>query len=340
VSKLSDIQGHQRVAALLLGLEEDVRAAIIAKLKPDVVEVVAAAMLELDPKLTELGVVEELKDDLAVALHGHKSVRPCARGDLHEFLAKGLGRARGDAVMEDILRRRREQAPFHALEEHDPFELGRVLREESAAVCALVMAHLAPGTSAQVLRVFDQEAAIEVVKRMATIESPSLAVLQGVADHLAEALAAAPPTVGAQDPGERLRAVADLLNQSTPEMEKGVIESLTNEDAEMAQELREYMFTWEDIATIDTRTMQKILGTVDTKTLSVALKGCSSEVEDNILGNLSARVREMVAEERELVGALPLSEVKGARNDIMKNIRAMIEAGEFRPSRGGDDLVA
>ena len=86
--------------------------------------------------------------------------------------------------------------------------------------------------------------------------------------------------------------------------------------------------------------MQKILGTVDTKTLSVALKGCTPEVEENVLGNLSSRVREMVSEERELAGPVPMSEVKSARDEVLRNIRAMIEAGEFKPTRGGDELVA
>ena len=86
--------------------------------------------------------------------------------------------------------------------------------------------------------------------------------------------------------------------------------------------------------------MTKILGTVDTKTLAVSLKGCSPAVEKNILSNLSSRVREMVIEERELAGAMPVADVKVARDEVLKNIRALIESGEFRPSRGGDALVS
>jgi flagellar motor switch protein FliG len=79
---------------------------------------------------------------------------------------------------------------------------------------------------------------------------------------------------------------------------------------------------------------------VDTKTLSIALKGASEAVEGNILDNLSSRVREMVAEEREIAGPMPMSDVQDARNEIMISIRALIEAGDFRPTRGADDLVA
>ena len=78
---------------------------------------------------------------------------------------------------------------------------------------------------------------------------------------------------------------------------------------------------------------------MDTKTLSVALKGASPEVEKNVLDNLSSRVKEMVSEEREIAGPLPMSDVEAAREEIMLSIRALIEAGEFRPTRGSDALV-
>jgi flagellar motor switch protein FliG len=134
--------------------------------------------------------------------------------------------------------------------------------------------------------------------------------------------------------------VAAILNSSAPEMEKKVIESLAQADEKVANELREKLFTWEDIASLNRRAMTKILGTVDTKTLAVALKGCTPQVEQNILANLSSRVRDMVMEERELAGAMTMADVKIARNEILKSIRALIESGEFRPSRGGEELVS
>jgi flagellar motor switch protein FliG len=204
----------------------------------------------------------------------------------------------------------------------------------------LVLAHLDPAQSAEVIRSLESDWAVDVVRRMATLEPPNPVILETIAADILTQLEEAPPIVGSSDPSARLRQVAELLNNSPTEIEKNVIESLAEEDVAMADELREYMFTWEDIATIDKRTMQKILGTVDTKTLSIALKACSSEVADNVLGNLSSRVRDMVAEERDLAGAMPMTDVTAARGEIMTNIRAMIEAGEFRPSRGGDELVS
>ena len=94
-----------------------------------------------------------------------------------------------------------------------------------------------------------------------------------------------------------------MLNQASTEVEQTVLQGIAKDDETTAQEIRERMFAWEDLAAIDKRSMQKILGAVDTRTLSIALKACQPEVEDNVMSNLSARVRDMVTEERELAGA-------------------------------------
>ena len=78
----------------------------------------------------------------------------------------------------------------------------------------------------------------------------------------------------------------------------------------------------------------------ETKTLSLALKAASEAVESNVMSNLSQRVRDMVREEREMIGAVPMSEVQTGRDEVMRSVRALIESGEFRPSRGGEELVA
>lgn len=340
MSDLDSIKGHHRVAAILLSLDPAEATAILRSMKLDVVDQVANAMLELDPRLTQAGAIDELYRELARQINGPARVHPCEASDLEAMLSQAMGPERTRAVMKEIAERRKRERPFHAVEQYEPFEVARILREESPAVAALVLAHVDPALSAEVLRSFEDRAAVDVVKRMAAVEPPSPAVLDAIAADLISQLESAPAIVGESDPTTRLRRVAELLNNSPPDLERSVIEMLAEDDAVMADELREYMFTWEDIATIDKRTMQKILGTVDTKTLSIALKACSPEVEGNVLGNLSTRVREMVAEERELAGAMPISDVKAARNEIMTNIRAMIEAGEFRPSRGGDELVS
>ena len=340
MADLDGVDGHQRIAAFLLSLDEEVAAAVLRGLDDEVAAQVALAMVDLDDALTEEGAVDTLYREIAQQLNGPRTVQSCGEEQLRKRLADTFGAKRADEVFQGIQRRRLQDRPFLAVETFGAGEIAQLLRNESPAVTALTLAHLPPSKTAKVLKQLDEELALDVLRRMATLQPPPPAVLGSIAQDLAARLSEVPPASPKADPSERLKSIAEVLNRSTPEIEKRAIETIGEESVEMADELREYMFTWEDIGTIDKRTMQKILGTVDTKTLSVALKACSEAVEANVMGNLSTRVRAMVAEERELAGAMPMSEVKGARDEVLKNIRAMIEAGEFRPSRGGDDLVS
>lgn len=339
MTDIGSIQGYQRVAAFLLSLEPAVASSILKSMPPDVVTKVAQAMIDLDPRLTQQGVVDELVRQLARGLGRPRPVKAVDADHLKRLLGEAFGK-QSDELLRQIQEKRLERRPFLELERRAPADLARVLKEESAAVAALVLAHLEPAQTAQILKHFDQEAALDIVRRMVQLEPPSRELVRAVASDMVQRLASAPLPAAASDPAQRLQSVAQILNNSAPEMEKKVIEALAQSDERVANELREKLFTWEDIASLNRRAMAKILGTVDTKTLSVALKGCSKAVEENVLGNLSSRVREMVLEERELAGAMPLADVKLARDEILKSIRALIESGEFRPNRGGEELVS
>ena len=335
---LEAVHGIQKVAAFLLSLEREKAAALLKKMPPKVVERVAEAMTSLDPKLAQDGVADQLVRELARSLHKPKGVRAADREQLEGLLTGAMG-DQGASIVSGLEERRREKDPFLELEAFAPGELASVLRTESPPVAALTLAHLPPAFAAKVLSFFGPEEAQEVVRRIAKLDLPNPAVLRGIADDIASRVSALPPLPPSADPAARLKSIAEILNNSSSEIEKGSIESIGEEDPEMASELREYMFTWDDLAGIGKRDMQKILGTVDTKTLAVALKGCPAEVEDNVLGNLSSRVRDMVTEERDIAGPMAMSDVQSSRNEILVGIRAMIETGELKLTRGGEELV-
>ena len=336
---MTALQGAERVAAFLLSLDAETAKKVIGSLAPDVVEAVAQAMLELPADFEQPEKVEDLHRALALGVNGKKRVQACRENELETMLTGSLGAERGKKVIAAIRERRLQERPFLELESADPYAVGRQLAQESPAVAAVVVAHLAPAFSAAALNAFEREKALEVVKRVATLTPPPFPVLRRIAQRLAARVSETAGDPRPPDGKARLKTVAELLINTSPEMEKGVIDAIQAEDAQMASQIREFLFTWEDIGTIDKRSMQKFLGAVDTKTLSLALKGASAAVEQNVMSNLSQRVRDMVREERELIGAVPLSEVLAGREEVMRGVRALIESGEFRPTRGGDDLV-
>jgi flagellar motor switch protein FliG len=180
-----------------------------------------------------------------------------------------------------------------------------------------------------------------VVGRISRIVPPGWAALSSVADDLVTRVDAYAALPAAPDPTVRLKTIAQMLNAAQKPVEKAVLEGLDENDKETAESVREYMFVWDDLARLDKKTMQKVLGSVETRTLAIALKGSAKVIEDNIMNNLSKRVQVMVKDERELAGPMPLTEVLVARNELLKAARALLEGGEGAASAAkGEELVA
>lgn len=333
-----ELTGARRAAAFLLSLDRAKAAEVLRHLRDDLVSDVAEAMTTLDEEVATNDRVLEIYQELVESVDGPPRVEPSDEATLSQLLSTSLGEEQGSRVLGEIQARKRAERPFAALEDYPPEALARVLASESPAVAAVVLAHVPPGTSAAVLQVLDEATALDVVRRMSNLTPPGSSTLCAIAADIEEQLEAL-GDVTTVDPARRLQSIAEMLAHGSEDLERSVLTGIGDEDADMAQEIRDFMFTWEDLSTVDKRAMQKILGSVNTKTLSIALKGCSAAVEDNILANLSSRVRDMVAEERDLAGAVPMTEVRASRDEIMQAVRGLMESGEFRPTRAGEDLV-
>lgn len=336
---MSDATGTQRVAAFLLSLEQADAENILRSLSPEMLGEVVEAMSSLDGSLLKADSLSELYLDLARQVNGPRPVTTKSEGELSAMLEKTLGAEAANHVLGQIQERRRQERPFLNVEARSARSISVALAGESDAVVALVLAHMDPRLSAEVLGLLDEERSPAVVRRMAGLIPPPFETLASVASALEVKLDEA-GDVGSFDSSRKLKTIADLLNSAGGELGKTVLEAIGAEDEGMAEEIREFMFTWNDLAGVDSRSMQKILSTVETKTLAMAIKACPPAVEQTIVGNLSTRVKEMVADEREIAGAVAMSVVEEARAEIMKSVRGLMESGEFTPATSGEDLVS
>ena len=298
-------------------LEKDRSAEVMRALDPKVVSKIAEAMTHLDPGLCSVDAIDELYRDLARTFHQRTGVRPQDDFELFALLDSSYGADEAERVISEINGRRRRRSLFAFIEQVPGPFAARVLKEESPAVVALILSHVAPSISADVLGAFDEETTLEIVKRMTNVTLPGVETMLTIADDLQDRIRAASlaPALRAQE--DSLRTVADMLNFSEAEIEHAVLTRLEEEEVEMASQVRDLMFTWDDLATIEKRAMQKILASIDTKTLSIALKACPEGVFENIMNNSFSRVRDMVLDEKELLGPMPFSDVLQARTEIM-----------------------
>jgi len=334
-----EFTGVDKVATFLLSLDQDAAAAVLKHIGEDVLTEVAEAMTRIDPSVATLTRIGELKREFAVESTRPAPVKPKSDSELSELLNQGVGPQESRDIVQRLHERKIQERPFLELETLPADVVAKALKDESPAVCSLVLSHLDPALSATILSTIEPEEALGIVKRMTNLVPPGLEMLRAIATRVLESIAKDGDGPVAVDPEKRLQTIASMLNFSNTEVEQTVLQGLSEDDEETAQEIREYMFAWNDLAEIDKRSMQKILGSVDTRTLSISLKACQADIEENIMANLSARVRDMVAEERELAGAMPLTEVLAARNQVMTTVRGMIESGEFSPARSGEELV-
>lgn len=331
--------GAQKVAAFLLSLEREVASTVMKTLDPAIVPQVADAMAQMRGELSAEK-VEDLYRELARSINKPTGPTAPPATELGSMLTKAYGREKADEILERLRRRERLEHPFGFLEKRPGGVVYRLLARESASVCALVLAYVPPALASDVLGRLEPELMLETVKRLASLGSPSETVLQSVAQELRARLESAESVPPTTDPSQRKKQIAEVLKHSKPEIESSVLEGLQHDDEMVAAEIREFLFAWGDLASVDKRAMGKILSTVDTRTLSIALKGCSADVEENIMSNLSTRVRAMVAEERELAGPMPMSEVALARTEMLNSVRALIESGEMQPQKAGEELVS
>ncbi len=338
-SKKRELTGAERAAAFLLSMDKEAAANVLKHIDESVIVEVVEAMGHLNPALANTEGQRGLEREFVRAITRPQSSRVRSEAELKRMLEQTLGSAQAAALHDKINQRLLHQRPFLPLEKRSAQDLAKVLGEESPGVIALTLAHLDPAQAAEVMAQLPAEQSLGVVQRMAGLVPPPFETLSAISKELTRRLDALAALPAPPDPARRLKTVAEILTHSNPTVEKSVLDGLTAADSAVADSIRNLMFTWDDLADVDKRNMQKILAAVDTKTLAIAMKASPPPVEANIMGNLSQRVREMVKDERELAGPMPMAEVLKVREEVMKAVRTLMESGDFKPAKAGEALV-
>lgn len=324
------LSGPEKAAALLLTLDADAAANMLATLPDESITAVGRAMVDLDLGAIDRGQITAIHNEFLAGVREGASIPP----GLLELLEKTVGPERARGILSRIEETTKRERPFVALERLDNGQMARTLAGEHPQVIALVCSRIPADRAGNVIGALEEDQRLDVVTRLATMQPLAREVVDEVAGALA-AKAEVQRSIPIDDPGKRLRSVAEILNNAEATVEKGIFEALEAKDAEMAKAIRDKMFTFEDLATLDKRGMQKVLSSVDARALALSLKAADPAVVENVFANMTKRVKEMVAEERELLGAVPLSDVMKAQDEIMLSVRGLIEKGELRPMRGG-----
>jgi len=322
----------QKAAVLVLSLDKPLATEVISQLSREEAEALTVEMAKMEEVTEEQ--VEAVIDEFLEA--ARKQV-PIERGGIDyalELLEQSLGRERASEIINNV-RRSLSSVPFGFLQQAGADNLLTFISEEHPQTIALILAHLPPAMAAEVLSGLPSTKQLEVVRRIATMEQTNPEVVQDVEQTLKERMRSAIGQRSEVTGGVQL--VAQILNVTDRATNKGILENLEQEDAELAEEIQRLMFVFEDLLKLDDRSIQRLLKEVDTSQWALALKGASEEIKQKIFSNLSQRAAELLKEEMEYLGPVKVSDVEAVQQQIVDIVRRLEDAGEIVVASGGEE---
>ncbi|GED29012.1 MULTISPECIES: flagellar motor switch protein FliG [Brevibacillus] len=330
-----ELTGRQKAAILLISLGPEISAQVFKHLREDEIE-------QLTLEIANVRKVDtDEKDKILSEFHQIAVAKEViAQGGItyaKEILQKALGETKAMDII-NRLTANLQVRPFDFARKADPGQILNFIQNEHPQTIALVLSYLEAQQAAMILSALPQERQAEVAKRIAMMDSTSPEVIAQVEQVLEQKLSATVTQDYTQAGG--IEAIVAVLNGVDRGTERTILDSLEIQDPELAEEIKKRMFVFEDIATLDNRSIQRVIRDVENADLQLSLKVASEEVREVIFRNMSKRMADTFKEEMEFMGPVRLRDVEEAQSRIVAIIRRLEEAGEIIIARGGgDDII-
>ncbi len=329
------LTGRQKVAIVCMAIGPEHAATITAGLNGEEAEIVALEMAQLD-RVPQESVNFVLAEWLELTL-GMDSISTGGVDFARDVLIRAFGDVKAQAILKRIQGQLADSDRFGRLRRADPQQLGSTLRGEHPQTIALILAHLDPGHVAAILREIDPALGGDVMYRIARMEkiAPDMITLveRAIGNEADLAFSQGMSSVGGP------AAVAAVLNLVSSSLEKEVLDFVTEKDPHISDQIKNLMFVFEDLMSLDDKSLQRLLREVDVKQLALALKAASPELKAKIMGTMSQRAVAGLKEEIEFLGPVKMRDVEAAQTDIVSKVRALEESGEIVMSGGTDDVI-
>jgi flagellar motor switch protein FliG len=318
-----DYTDRQKAAIFLIAIGSDLAVKIYKCLREDEIET-------LTFEIARLGIIEtdrksSILKDFNELMTGYQFASVGGIEFARELLEKSLGSQK--AI--DIINRftmSLQVRPFDFIRRTDPAHLLNFIRAEHPQTIALVLAYLEPHKASVILDSLPGDIQGEVARRIAIMDSTSPEVLRELERVLEKKLS----TLSDEEcHAGGIESIVEILNMVCRDSEKKIIKALEDEDPELAYEIKNKMFIFEDIVMLDDRSIQKILREVDSSELAKALKGVDVEVQDKIFRNMSRRAAIMLKEDMEYMDPIRLKDVEDSQQKIIAIIKNLEDSGEI-----------
>ncbi|GAA0121402.1 flagellar motor switch protein FliG [Clostridium faecium] len=336
MAKVEKLSGVQKAAILFITLGPEASAGIIKKLPEREIQKVTYEIANMSTVSAEQR--QAILDEF---LEMNKAKEYIMEGGLdyaRNLLSKALGTQRAAEILEKVTEITQQYRPFSIARKADAHQIMNVISNEHPQTIALILCYLQPDKAAQIMAELPVELQAEVAYRIATMNTIYPVVVKEIEEVLNDKLSNVIHNSETTIVGG-VSSLVNILNQVDRSTERNITEGLEREDAELAEKVKESMFVFEDIITLDDVAIQRVLREMDNKELCLALKGASEQVANVIFKNQSKRAAATLKEDMEFLGPVRLMDVEKAQQKIVSLIRRLEEAGEIQIARGGEDAI-
>ncbi len=333
--KEAEMTGRQKAALLLISLGPELSAQVFKHLDEDEME-------KLTLEISGVKKVEsDVKDQVIEEFHNialaQDYISQGGIGYAKTVLEKALGKDHAQTII-NRLTSSLQVRPFDFARRADPAQVLNFIQNEHPQTIALILSYLEPEQAGMILSSLSQDVQADIAKRIATMESTSPEVISEIESVLERKLSSTVTQDFTETGG--VDAVVEVLNGVDRSTEKTILDTLEIQDPELAEEIRKRMFVFEDIVTLDNRSIQRIIRDLENEDLILSMKVSSEEVKEILFQNMSSRMAESFKDEMEIMGPVRLKDVEEAQSRIVSTIRRLEDAGEIIIARGGgDDII-
>jgi flagellar motor switch protein FliG len=318
------LTGLRKTAIMMIMVGEEASSVILKQLDEDEVQQIGREVARLQTITSEQA--ETILEEFYQMTVAHDYV---VKGGL-DYARKILMNAFGPETAKKMLDRLMktlgtEAANFDALQKADPQQLAKFIHSEHPQTIALILSHLNPSQAASLLFSLPGEMRGDVALRMASLDQISPEIISKIAQVIGGKLKALGEV--SREAYGGVRAVSEMFNRLDSNTSRDILENMEATDPNLVETIRHLMFVFEDLLMMDAGTVKELLGKVDRKILTVALKGTSDQLKNHILAAMSQRGSEMLREDMDALGPVKIKEVEAAQQQIIAIVRQLEAEG-------------
>ena len=334
--KKAELSFSQKAAAVIVSLGTEKASLLYQYMEPEELE-------QLTLEVARLGYLdavqtEEVLSEFYQSCMTSKAVTEGGLEYARSVLEKAFGNQTALALLEKVTKSLKSRE-FAFLDKADVKSLYSALQNERPQTMALVLSYVDPDKAAGVIEQLPPERQVRVVEAIATMESASPTAIKIIEAEMERKFSSMMTTSNVKLGG--IDYVAGIMNNLDRSSEKSIFDHLSVDNAELADEIRKRMFVFEDIVTMDDRSVQRVLRDCDPRDLVLALKTANNEVANKLFSNMSARTAETIRDDLEITTNVRMKDVEDAQQRIVGVIRDLEERNEIVILKGGkDDIIA